>query len=242
MNKKLKKQLKAAFDAPKPIRKTEFMNSINFPRTTLFDFVIGQAGYIRKRVWIVSVLTAAFALFGLKLFANNNEMSFVWVISSFLPFVSLVSITEIARSSAYNMTELEMGCKYSFSNIVLARMGILGGLNAAVFLIIILALCSNGGFGLLHSGIYLLTPFLLTCSLSLFVMNRLRLREAVYVCGSISCFVSISNAFFTVQQRIAFSEKYLLYLAAAVFILLLWTTKETIKLIKGTEEIQWSLL
>lgn len=225
-----------------PVRKNEFIKSINFPRTTLCDFVLGQIGYIRKRVWIVSLFTAALTLFGLRLFENNDTANFIWIISSFLPFVALIGITEITRSMAYNMTELEMACKYSFSNIVLTRLGVLGCLNTTVFLVIISALWNYGSFGIFRTGIYILTPFVLTCSLSLFVMNRLRSREVVYVCGGISCFVSISNAVLATQQSFIHSDRYLMYWAAAALVLLTWVTKETIKLVKKTEEMQWSLL
>ena len=261
MKKRFREQLKKAFDAPaqtpNQTKKTEFIQSINFPKTNRFDFILGQIGYIRKRVWIISCLLLIAALVCLWFFNSdsiNNSLDFIWIISSFIPFISLITVTEITRSTSYNMAELEMSCKYNFADIVLARLGILSFFNMAVFGVIILSFISEiskinkigeVNLSVFIAGIYMLVPFMLTCSLSLFAVNRLRSRETTYICGGISCFIGIANSIFTSfinQHKTAFSDDYLSLWSLTFIILIIWTVHEVTKLVKKTEEIQWNLL
>jgi hypothetical protein len=240
VSKKLKEQLKAVFDAPEPKRKSAFLQSLNYPKTSRFDFILGQIGYIRKRVWVISCLLVILAIFGLRYAPADNDFSFIWVISSVLPFISLVTVTEIARSASYNMAELEMSCKYNFAGVVLARLGILGFFNMLVFATVIILLHGESGFGVFRAGVYLLVPFMLTCSLSLFTLNRLRSRETIYICGGISCFTGIANTLF-IQLNQVYSDEYLMMWIFALGILAVFTVMESIKLVRKTEELQWNL-
>ena len=242
MNKKMKSRLKAAFDYPAPTRKTEFLRSINFPKISRFDFIMGQIGYIRKRVWIISCLLVTAALFTLRFFTDDSSLKLIWIVSSLLPFLSLMTITEIARSVSYNMAELEMSCRYNFAGIVLTRLGILSCFNILVFAPIILLFPDEVSFGIVRLTIYLLVPFMLTCSLSLYVLNRLQSGRTTYICCGISCFVVILNILFTAQYSMAFSDIYFSLWSLFFIILLLFTVGETTKLIKKTEELQWNLL
>lgn len=240
MSKKLKETLKTAFDAPMPIRKSEFLLSVNFPKSTRFDFLLAQIGYIRKRVWIVALLAIIPALMILFSGITENVLGLVWVVSSLLPFIALMGITEIARSASHNMAELEISCKYSFSHVILARLGIIGFTNMIMFTVVIASFRMVGGVDVLRLGTYLFVPFLLTCSLSLFALNRLRSKESAYICGGISCFVSICNAFISNQYRSALSNEYMMFWVIAFCVLLIWTVGEIIKLIRKTEEYQWN--
>ncbi|MDR1804417.1 MAG: hypothetical protein LBQ94_12510 [Treponema sp.] len=241
MNRKMKEGLRTAFDTPPPKRKSEFLLSLNFPKINRFDFILAQIGYIRKRVWIITMLSSALALLVPRLQAGENALNVIWIVSSFLPFIALAGITEIARGVSYNMAELEMSCKHTFSDIVLARLGILACANMIVFAAVMASLRLVINVEIPRLGIYLFTPFLLTCALSLFALNRLRSREGIYICGGISCFVSIFNALLSSEYSRAFSGEYMVFWGAAFFILLLWTAGEIIKLIRRTEEYQWNL-
>ena len=241
MNKKLKDDLRAAFDAPMPKRKSEFLLSVNFPKTSRYDFLLSQIRYIRKRVWIATLLAVVPALIVIWPQMTENALGFVWAVSSLFPFIALVGITEIARSVSHNMAELEICCKYSFSSVVVARLGILGCVNVIVFAVIITSFRVAGNVDVLRAGAYLLVPFLLTCSLSLFVFNRLQSRDSIYICGGISCGVSILNAFISNSYRIVLESEHTVFWIIAFIMLLICTVREMIKLIRRTEEYQWNL-
>ncbi len=241
MKKNLKMQLTTAFDAPPPMKKTEFLQSVNYPKTSRTDFIFGQVGYIRKRVWVTSCLLLVTAFIGLRSTSDDGVLSFIWFTSSLLPFLSLVTVSEIARSASHNMEELEMSCKYNFPNVILARLGILSFMNLSLFGVILLSFHNRVDFGTLRTGTYLLVPFMLTCSLSLFTLNRLHSRETTYVCGAISCLTSIANTLAAARYRVAFSDENAMFWGLAFLVLLVVTISETIKLIKETEELQWNL-
>jgi len=241
VKKKLKDDLRAAFDAPMPKWKNEFLLSVNFPKTSRYGFLLAQIGYIRKRVWIVTLLAVVPALVILWPKITENALGFVWVVSSLFPFIALAGITEIARSVSHNMAELEISCKFSFSSVVLARLGILGCANVIAFTIIIMSFRVAGSVDALRLGAYLLVPFLLACSLSLFVFNRMQSRESVYICGGVSCGVSIANAFISNFYRNVFSSEYMVSWIIAFMVLLICTAGEIIKLVRGAEELKWHL-
>jgi len=235
----LKRELKSAFEAPIPTRKSVFISQFNYPKASRFDFLKTQAGYIRKRVWILSGLLFIGTFLGLYFYKVST--SFVWVVSSDLPFISLISMSEIVRSTTYNMEELEMSCKHNLLEVSLIRLGILGAANLLVLIGISFLLMGKTDFGFFRLGLYLTTPYLLNCYGSLFAINRLKSREITYVCGSVTAFVSTLNALFTMQINIIYTERYWVFWIATFIALAVLSTIEAVKLIKKTGELQWSL-
>ncbi|GKX28727.1 hypothetical protein SH1V18_12070 [Vallitalea longa] len=241
MNSKLKKDIKSAFDPPKARRKERFLNDFDYPKATQYDFISSQIGYIRKRVWIVSGILVLSVLYYTFFVFNCRELNILWTVSSLLPFVALVSITEIARSTSYRMQELEMSCKHRFSEVVLARLGILGSFNIIVFAIIILALVGKTDYSLIQFSLYILTPYLFTCILSLFTLQHFSIRETNYVCGGISCFVSILNNILIYSYHIVYTDAYLHFWIILFSILLITVIIQVNEFVKKTEELSWSL-
>ena len=239
MSNNLKRELKSAFEAPIPTRKSVFISQFNYPKASRFDFLKTQAGYIRKRVWILSGLLFIGTFLGLYFYKVST--SFVWVVSSDLPFISLISMSEIVRSTTYNMEELEMSCKHNLLEVSLIRLGILGAANLLVLIGISFLLMGKTDFGFFRLGLYLTTPYLLNCYGSLFAINRLKSREITYVCGSVTAFVSTLNTLFTMQINIIYTERYWVFWIATFAALAVLSTIEAVKLIKKTGELQWSL-
>lgn len=241
MNKRLKMQVKSAFQAPLPTKKNEFLDNFNFPKARYRNFVISQIGYIRKRNWLISLSLVIGAFLYLRYEYIENLTSILWVISSIFPFIALIAVLEISRSTSYRMSELEMSCKHSLSEIVLVRLGILGSFNLAIFIAIIFLLRKWSDYGMWRIGLYISVPFLLTCTLSLIILNQVKVRETSYICGGISCLVSVINSVFVYQTNSVLSEQYLILWGIVVFILLIVLIMQTMKLLKNMEELQWSL-
>ena len=237
-NSLLKKQLKSAFDAPLPERKEQFLSQLDYPRASRLDFARSQAGYIRKRVWILSFILFIGTFLGL--YVTKTPASFIWIVSSVLPFISLVSIGEIARSATYKMDELEMSCKYNLLEVTIIRLGILGVTNLAVIIGILLLFIGRTNFGLIRLGLYLFTPYLLTCYGTIFAINRLKSRDTMYVCAGVTVFVSMLNTLLRMQISENYTGRYGLFWAMSLVILVLLSVKEIVKLIKKMEELQWN--
>lgn len=234
----LKKELKSAFDAPTPRRKDQFINQLNYPKASRLDFIKSQIGYIRKRVWITSLLLFIGTL--LALYFSKAPASLIWVVSSVLPFISLVTINEIARSTTYHMEELEMSCKYNLLEVSIIRLGILGITNLAVLFGIIFLFLGKTDFGFVRLGLYLLTPYLLNCYGTLFVINRLNSRDTMYICGGISALISILNTFLTIQNKEIYRESDRLLWVTLFLVLTVLSAKEIVRLFKRMEELQWN--
>lgn len=240
MNKHFQNQIKNAFDAPETTRKESFLKTLEFPKLSYLDFIISQLGYIRKRVWILSstLLILTFVLMYITQFENVNML---WIISSLLPFILLTSILEITKSTTYNIAELEMSCKYSFSNIFLVRLGILCIINSILFTVIFILLLTNVNINFLQLGISMFTPFMLSCTLSLFTIRHLNIRESRNVCCGISCGISafniaISNSFDSIYIENFIFILNMLFLLSAITLIY-----QIIKLIINWEENQWKL-
>lgn len=240
MKTNLKKELKKAFDPPVSTGKKTFLSNLNYPKGSNLDFITSQIGYIRKRVWILSVLLFIGTLTGLHFY--KVSVNFVWILSSLWPFISLTTMNEIFRSSMYHMDELEMSCKHNFLKIGLVRLGILGGFNLAVWIGILLLLIGKVDFGFIRLGLYLIVPYLLNCYGSLFIVNRLKSREISYICGVITAFVTMLNSLLVIQINTIYTEKYRMFWCMAFIILTLLTSWEVKKLIKKMEELQWNSL
>jgi len=240
MKDRLKKELKSAFEVPEPARKESFLSQFDYPKASRFDFIKTQAEFIRIRVWLISILSFIVTLLGVYYYDLSDHI--VWIISSTLPFISLVSMTEIARSITYNMVELEMSCKHNFSEVFLIRLGVLGLANLIFLLSILLLLIGQTEFGFFRLGLYLVTPFLLSTYGSLFVINRLKSREITYICGIVTAFASLLIALLTLQLNEIYTDRYWVFWLVSFVILVLLSSKEVIKLIKKMEDFYWNSL
>ncbi len=235
-------QIKSAYKSPMPVRRDEFLHSFNYPKASYGDFVINQIGYIRIRVWLLSVASIAAAFIGGRVCHYTDAFNTLWVISSIMPFIALVTVIELMRSTSCHMAELEMSCRYSLTDVILARLGILAGLNLMVFITMLLLLRGRIEYSLWRTGIYMLFPFILTCSLSLAVINFIKAREGFYICSGISCFVSMINSIVVYSVPIVLADRYMVVWCILFLSLMIFLVLQIFKLIKKTEELQWSLV
>lgn len=242
MNRNLKNAIKDTYSIPKPTRKDEFLKTLDYPKTNFKSFFIYQISYIRKRVFVISTTI----MFGILLFLYssnicNNNLKTIWVISSALPFIALLSFIEISRSASYNMVELEKSCKYNLSDILLSKMCILGIFNFMLFSLLIITVQDKTTYNMFRLILYVFAPFLLTCMLSLITLNFIKSKDSTYICGVISCFVSIINSIIINLYQVAYEDKYvylwfimcLSFLVAIIFLINIF--------VKKTEELNWNL-
>lgn len=211
------------------------MKKLGFPKISRIEFITVQICYIRKRVWLATSLLVAASLLLFHLYAGENTLNLIKVISSIFPFIALLTITEMAKSASYNMMELEMSCKYSFADIVLARMSILGCFNFCTFILFIfLFAAKNTCFNFLQLVIYLLLPFLCTCLLSLFAINYIPSKDSTYICGVNACLVCSFNSIASTQYwSIFIEERYVTYWLILVMIVIFLLAKEAKRFFKS---------
>lgn len=238
MNYKLKKAVKNAFAVPIPEEKQKFLGQLNYPKESRAEFLVTQAGYIRKRFWILSFILIITIIIVLRLYPVTLEA--VGIISAVLPLLTILSIVEIQRSRSCNMAEIEMSCKHNLVEVVLIRLAAV--MSFHLILITILLIFINGSSDLKLYAIicHVTLPFLLCSYLSVYLINRIKALEGIYVCGAVTGFISLCTAV-SAGKLYLYEQKYsqIWGMAAAVTVVLF--ILETVKLIKGTEELQWSL-
>lgn len=237
MNRKLKKALKMTFNAPESTKKSEFLNSLPYPKTTNFEFYFSQIGYISKRFWCLSViLLIIMAAFSLR-FKQGKEI--VGILSAALPLLTLTGITEISKSVSFNMTELEMSCKYNLSKITLLRLSAIGTFHFVILLLSLLIFKNQSQYGIFRYALYAVTPFLLSSYLSFWMTNHLKSKETLYICTGITAFISLAVFIMSSNLTVIYKGNYTLFWGMAFIAISVLLMKEIYFLMMGGNE-QWN--
>lgn len=237
MNEILKKELKDAFEVPPPMHKKEFLQQLHKPGIGVQEFVILQVGYIRKWVWAVSALIFMVSLVG----AVMLSVDMLWSIAAFTPLLALAIISESGRSENCEMAELEMATRFSLRSVVLARLGILGIENLVLLALLLPLGLWNNLLKPIQAGIYILVPYLLTTWVGLWVLRKYRNKEAMYFCSGVAACISILSIFFHDNFLQAYQDNFFGWWCAGAALLGIGVVKQYINIIKGTEELIWSL-
>ncbi len=174
----LKRRLRILWQAPAPERRDLFLAGGPRPGIGHGTFVLTQAAYIRKRVWVLSVAVFA-VLVGI---TAGWQQDVLWMAASAMPFFALTAVQEQVRSFTYNMAELELATRFSVKSIMMARMGLLGGFHLALLCLLLPVLALYEQMEIWHTGVYLLVPYLATTFLSMVCSRKVRGREIVYLC------------------------------------------------------------
>ena len=236
ISKCMKKMLETAYEAPEPLRKEKFLRKLPKAQISHTEFMLLQAAYMKKWVWVVSVLVLGIALKG----ASFLERNMLWFFSALMPFIALTVTTENTRSAAYGMEELEMASRFSLRSVALARMGILGGVHFVLICCLIPVSLQNQIYGPLQAGVYLTVPYLLTVIPGLMAARHIHGKESGYVCAGIAAIVSV---IFIIQgsNGVVYREKLFSWWLAAFIVLIIMLGAEWHRTIKETEELAWNL-
>lgn len=218
MNRYLKQELKKAFAVPlpDPREKARFLRTLPQSSIPMWRFVLTQTAYLRKWVPVLSVL------FLLPTLRSNRDMNMdtLWGISALIPFLALLAVTESTRSAVYGMQEFEMSTRFSIKSVLLARMSILGLLDAFVLCALIPFYSAGIRLSLLQTGLYLLVPYLLTANSSLWIARHFHGREALYGCLCVAVFVSMLSCGLRLLADIIYQISFLhWWLLSAIFLL-----------------------
>lgn len=238
MNRYVKQELKRAYEFPEPDpqEKARFLKTLAVPQISMRRFILTQFAYFRKRILILSISFLLPALIG----ARRMDPDTLWILSSLIPFLGLLAVTESRRSEMYGMQELEMSSRFSLKSVALARMSILGLLDGLVISCLI-PLCRSGSTSLLQTGIYLLVPYLLTVTVSLWITRRFHGREAFYGCMCAAALVSVSGFGLRLTAGIIYQFSYIHWWMLLSAFLIGKMAQEIYHTIKQTEELAWNL-
>lgn len=232
-----KDEIKQAFAAPPPCRKSDFLRRLDPPRISVYGFLFSQIGYIRKWVWGVSVSVFLVSVLGLAFLPADV----LWLVSGLTPLLALTAISESGRSQCYEMTELEMATRFSLRSVVLARLGILGAADLILLGLLLPVGLWNNSLSPFAAGLYIVTPFLLTALVGLHIVRKFPGREAMYACTGTTLCISFSVFLSHSSIPLIYQESYLVWWALGALALCVGTGKQYIAMIKRTEEFAWNL-
>ncbi len=236
MKREMKAYLQEAFTAPEPVRKEAFLKSTIPVQISTFDFMKTQISYIRKRVWVVSVLIFALGIMSVCYWEKES----IWMISSLVPFIALCAVTESARSATYGMSELEMSTRFSLKDVTLARMVSIGVVHFVILGCLIPISGATALLPLIKNGVYLLIPYLLTSMLGLMMVRKIRDRGSIYACMGSAVLVSFLCAYTRDFLAWMYEEKYFIWWCILTVYLLVKVAKEYKKMIYQTEDYAWN--
>lgn len=233
MNRYMKQELKKTFavPVPNPQEKARFLRTLPQPSIPMWQFLLTQIAYLRKWVLVFSVL------FLLPTLWSNRHMDAdtLWGISALIPFLALLAVTESTRSAVYGMQEFEMSTRFSIKSVMLARMSVLGLLDAFIICCLIPFYAAGCRLSLLQTGLYLLVPYLLTANSSLWLVRRFHGREALYGCLCAAAFVSLLSCGLRLLADIVYQISYVHWWLFLTVFLLGKTTGEIRRTITQTE-------
>jgi len=116
-------------------------------------------------------------------YQQTDEMK-IWSISALLPFMAMLTITELCRSASCHMAELEGSCRFSLPQLSIARLSILGAVSFVVLLLLLVFLRQASAYSLLQTVFYIMVPYLAACAVCLWLLNRVRGANGIYACGA----------------------------------------------------------
>ena len=226
----LKKALAGAYPAPDRAGKRAFFRAMPPAPVSHLHLLLGQAGYIRPLTWAVSAGVFALALALGRAFPADA----VWAAAALTPFAAMIAVAESARSALYGMEELERSARFGLRSVALARMGALS--LAHLILLILLAAESGGSF--FRTGVYILTPYLLTDLMGLAAVRRVRGKEGLYLCAAAAVLTAgLALALHSVRAYAPANFRWwLLTLALAAAL----AGRENLKTLYSTEEMSWN--
>ncbi len=237
MNKKLKKELEKSFAPPKLNieTKNEFLEKLDYEKPKDYDVFFVQLRYIRKRFWVLSLIIVCLAFVVLQ--TNESSYSKTVALSSILPLLTMFSVGEISKSISFNMYELEMSCKYNLQKITLIQMAIVGTVHLIVILLLILVCNYITKIGLGLTLIYCITPYILVNYISLFVINKIKIRDNLYICNSIIFVVSLV-VYNIANDNWLFNSNTIFVVAMSLIILTVLYVREFVILVKERDDVQ----
>lgn len=234
----IKKEMEAAFSPPEPQEREKFLSNLRYPNLTYPEFIFLQIGYIRKRIWISSLAMLS-AVVGMICFIPGDNMVFLWITSAVVPFLAMLTASEISRSGIFGMSEIESGCRFSMPQVVGARMIILGVCN---FMLILAVSVLSGIFtpiNVVKSALYIFTPFITENACSLIIFNKMKGQEGVFLSAAAALGISLFGT--VLFRRCVYNGRFEDILTVAFCIAgTFMAAAQMKKLLKGKEIYLWN--
>ena len=219
-NKYIIEQMRELWISPEPTGKENFFLRVGEKglmnrRSTVIghkEFLTIQLFYIGKWIWAISGFLLMFIVWVCCRHSGNYPFALT-------PLLAAEILFETGRSKRWNMTELEQAARFSARSVMLARAVLLGAVNTAGLLIVILVVRSCFHYSMMRVFLYMMVPYMTAALLgSVYERKHRRLQGwgSVLICILSSVFFASVPLFFNQLY-----EKRLMFLWTAAFILMI---------------------
>ena len=199
-NKDVVEEMRKYRISPGPERKEEFFRRLGemgllnrrYAAVSHKDFLAIQLFYIEKWIWVVSGLLLLFITW----ICSRHPGPCPFALTSLLAASILF---ETRRSRRWNMAELEQAARFSGRSVMLARIFLLGAINTAGLMIVILAVRSFSPYSLMRVFLYMMVPYLTASLLGSLYERRNRADQgwgSILICILSSAFFASVSVFF----------------------------------------------
>ena len=222
----------ACFTPPPPVGKAAFLARLPQPTLSLGQFVGGQARYIQKQTWLLSLVVLVPVLWGDDRVDHRRPAPLPGALGGERGGPN-------PPSTAWR--SWRPASRFSRKSVLLARLCLIGTFHAVLLLALTLLLGGSQGLSLGRTGAYLLAPYLLTAWGSLWLSRRLRGREVLYGATALAVLASgsYSAAVFLADDLFALGA--LPWWSLAVALLAAALIVEGIAFAKRIKEDTWNL-
>lgn len=226
--KELIKNLKLAYEAPKPDKREGFCERFDNRYISMGRFFVTQIPYIRKRSWIISTL-----IFGICVLASVLARArAIWVVSALAPILALTMLIESAKSSACNMDELECATRFSLKSLLFARMTVLAVFHGIVLAALIPICVFKSALPVLTGGLYILLPYFLTVFAGAVLLRKIHRKEIMNICIGIPVLISFLMAVTRYMCAFLYEPKGVKWWALALLVLAAASVRECVLYIR----------
>ena len=197
------------------------------------DFLLRQFPYIGKWIWLLSSFLLLFII-GI-CYGNTGNYPF-----ALTPLLAIGILIETRRSFRWKMAELEHSARFSLRSVMLARMFLVGAVETAGLLIVILLVQPWFSYSVIRISLYMLVPYL-TASLVGSVYERNNRSDNAW--GSVIICI-LSSAFFAAAPyylSIMYEERFTIIWMVAFILLVLSLGISVRRWICDMEGPVWSL-
>ena len=234
---RFEREIKESFSVPNPIKKEEFINKFPKPEMSLSKFVISQIPYVSKVTWALTILMFISVFLAPRILG----VKVTWFISGLTPLMALLAVSESNRSQKYNMAQLEASTRFSLRSLLLARMLLLGIVSFVLIIVSVPLGTFYGSFRVFETSLYVITPFLLSASIGLYIVRSIKGNNGFYMVSAISLFISLIMFMGDKYFGFLFLSTGVKYWLMLFILLLVLTIVESKRLLNNTEDMTWSL-
>ena len=222
-----------------------YMDSSDFNKDGLRNILLSQLQYLPLSFWAIQTSLLAVTI-GLVCLLGYLAVPFYYpltVLAIVIPLIVLLGVTEVSKSTTYDMWEIEQSSRCQLVKIIACRMLIIGLFDLFFITGILVLISYFYQYSVMGVILYGMVPFNISCFSYLFTITKGGTAETSY--HLIACMVCLAIVFsFILRQQILFETSMIGMWAVSYVVSVLLLGKAVQKYLKHEKmigEFSWNL-